>query len=86
MDEQKIKTATATDILKAIKTGSIPYAPAWWSKHGEEIRRIGRWRIFYIQTFEIGDQLVHEGIYYLDDVILKVEEELNKKATNEGGH
>jgi len=85
MDEHYIINATATEILEDIKTGSIPYAPAWWSRHGHEIRRIGRWRLCHISAFYIGEKQTTEGIYYLDEKILKVERELNKKATGEGG-
>ena len=85
MDEGYIKRAATTDIVNAIDKGLIPYAPAWWHIHGREIRKIGRWRIFYIEVFDIGDFRVDEGIYYLDERILKVEMELNKKAILQDG-
>ena len=83
MDEGYIKRAATTDIVNAIDKGLIPYAPAWWCHNGHEIRQVGRWRVFYINTFYVGDEKIEGGIYYIDDKIYQVETELcgNKKAT-----
>lgn len=83
MTEGDVRRMTGEEILKAIEDKRLKYAPAWWQQYGKPLRRVTTDKmdifLYSIESFQIGEETMAEGIYYLDGRILEVELSLDNK-------